>query len=454
MEQKREHFGSRFTVIMAMAGAAIGLGNIWRFPYMVGEHGGAAFIIVYILATLIISLPVFISEVIIGRRSATSAYGAMSKLAPGKVWVAAGYLPVLIPMIITSYYSVVGGWSLDFLVKSFSGAFTSSTPDAVTGLFGDFVSSTWTPVLAHLIFLAACGIVIALGVTSGIEKFSKLTIPALFVLVVVIMVYSLNLPGAKPGVTYLIKPDLSQLTPQTFAYAMGQSFFSLSLGMGAIITYGSYVSKKENVLASSGFTAFFDVLFAILAGFAIMPAVFAADVEPGAGPGLIFQTIPFVFAKMGASMPLVSNIIAVIFFVTIIVAAMTSTMCMYEVGVAYLIEHSNIKRGRASVWVFLLCGITGVFCSLSLGPLQGLKIGSRSLFDFFDWFSSNILLTLAGFLSVFFVGWIMKKKDVEDEFTNGGTLRSSKPWFKVFYFLARYIAPAAVIIIFITNFIL
>ena len=307
MAGKREKFGGRLAVILAMAGSAIGLGNIWRFPYMVGEHGGAAFVFIYILATIFISLPVFLAEVMIGRRSHTNARDAFARLSRHHpFWRAAGYLTILIPTLIASYYSVIGGWSVEYFVKSCGLTFVKTAPEQVSGLFAPFVSSAWTPVLMHLVFLAACVGVVAGGVKSGIEKFSKVSLPVLFVLIIFILGYSVALPGAGAGVRYLLHPDWSELTPRTFAYAMGQSFFSLSLGMGAIITYGSYVSKRENILVTSSGTAVSDLLFAILAGFAIMPAVFAAGIEPGAGPGLIFQTVPYVFSKMGADLPVLS----------------------------------------------------------------------------------------------------------------------------------------------------
>ncbi|MCQ2146365.1 MAG: sodium-dependent transporter [Bacteroidales bacterium] len=437
-----------------MAGAAIGLGKIWRFPFMVGEHGGAAFIIVYVVATLLLSLPVFLAEVIIGRRSRTSAYGSWAKLRPTKFWKIAGFLPVLIPIIITSYYSVVGGWALEYLIKSCQMTFIHTAPDQTSAIFGTFISQTWTPLIMAAIFLIATGVVIAGGVKGGIEKFSKITMPVLFVLILVIMVYSISLPGAKAGLLYLIKPDFSQMNAQTFAYAMGQSFYSLSLGMGAIITYGSYVSKDENLFVSGLGTAASDLMFAILAGFAIMPAVFAAGIEPNAGPGLIFQTIPFVFSKMGVTLPIVSAIVSIIFFLTILVAALTSNMCMYEVVVAYLVEKFGIKRGKASVIVFAVIGSLGIFSSLSFGPLEDVHILGKGLFDFFDWLSSNILLTIAGFLSVVFAGWIMKEEDLKDEFTNGGTKQKNIRWFNFVRFLMRWVAPTAVVLIFITNFIL
>ena len=453
MAGKREKFGGRMAVILAMAGSAIGLGNIWRFPYMVGEHGGAAFVLVYIFSTLLISLPVFLAEVMIGRRSHTNARDAFARLSrQHPFWRAAGYLTIMIPTLIASYYSVIGGWSIEYFAKACSLSFLRTPPEAVSGLFGPFVSSPWTPVLMHLLFMGICVGVVAGGVKSGIEKFSKVSLPVLFVLVVVILVYSVTLPGARQGVAYLLHPNWNELTPRTFAYAMGQSFYSLSLGMGAIITYGSYVSKKENILVTSTGTAVSDLLFAILAGFAIMPAVFAAGIEPGAGPGLIFQSVPYVFARMGDTLPVLSSIMAILFFLTIIVAAMTSLISLVEVGVSFLMERRGLSRGRACCVVFAVCGGLGVLCSLSFGPLAGVTIAGMSFFDLLDWACSNILLLLMALLSVLFVGWILPRRVVRDEFTNGG--RVNGRIFPAVVFLIKWVAPVAVVIIFCTNFIL
>ncbi|MDT3356077.1 MAG: sodium-dependent transporter [Bacteroidota bacterium] len=438
---KRENFGGRAAVIMALAGSAIGLGNIWRFPYMVGENGGAAFVLVYIFATLLISLPIFLAETVIGRRSGANCRGAMEKLAPCSFWKWFGYLSVITPMIIVSYYSVVGGWSLNYLWKACTLSFIRSTPEQIGGMFGDLVSSVWTPIVFHTIFLGLSVLVVAFGVKGGIERVSKFCLPVLFLLIVMISIYSLSLPGSKAGVEYLLKPDFTKLSPRSCAAAMGQSFYSLSLGMGIVITYSSYISRKENVLATGVGTAVSDLLFAILAGFAIMPAVFAAGIEPGAGAGLIFETLPFIFSKMGATMPVLCSIAAILFFVTILFAALTSCMSLVEVGVAYLIEEKHIRRGWACLWVFLAAWGVGVLSSLY-----------GKFFDFLDMFSSNFLLTVGGLLCVLFVGWRMKKADVEDEFTNGGSLPLNKKTFKVVYFIVRYVAPIAVTIIFVTNF--
>ena len=452
--EKREIFGSRLTVIFAMAGSAIGLGNIWRFPFIVGEHGGAAFVLIYILATLLISLPVFLAEVTVGRRARTSSYGAMSSLSPGKsIWKFAGILSVAIPLIIDSYYSVIGGWSLDFLLKSVTLQFVKSNPQEVTSIFGNFITSTWSPIILHLVFLGACAFIVANGIKAGIEKFSKYTIPVLFVLIVLLIFYSVSLPGASQGVKYLLKPDFSQVNARSFAYAVGQSFYSLSLGMGAIITYGSYVKKEENLMVASAGTAVSDLMFAMLAGLAIMPAVFAAGIEPGAGPGLIFQSVPFVFSTMSASHPAIGAAVSIIFFLTIVVAAMTSCISLLEVGVSFLKDRYGVSRIKGSIILFLICGAAGVLCSLSFGPLKGLTLWGMNIFDIFDWLSSNILLLVMALLTVVFTGFVLKKEDVWDEITNGGTKKFNAAIFNVVYFLIKWVTPVAIVIIFITNFI-
>ncbi|MCI1640198.1 MAG: sodium-dependent transporter [Bacteroidales bacterium] len=454
MDKERESFAGRFSVIMAFAGSAIGLGNIWRFPYMVGQYGGAAFVLIYIIASLFLSLPIFLSESVIGRSARSNAFGAMSVLAPkSRVWKSFGYLFILTPMIVVSYYSVIGGWSLDYLCKACTLGFVRTDAANINEIFGNFISTPWKPLLFHVLFLSISILIVFLGVKTGIEKFSKISIPLLFAMIVVITVYSLSLPGAREGVEYLVKPDFSKVTPATFSYALGQSFYSLSLGMGIIITYSSYVSKKENILVTGFGTAVSDLLFAILASFAIMPAVFSVGIEPNAGPGLIFRTLPFIFSKMGESLPYISSLVAVIFFLTVLVAALTSSISLLEVGVAYLIEEKHLSRKTACLVVYLSTGVLGMLSSLSFGPLSGVRILGKPVFDFLDAFSSNILMTAGALAAVIFVGWKMNKKVVRDELTNGGSLKMNSGLFGVVYFLIKYAAPLAVIAILISDFI-
>ena len=447
----REHFGSRATVIMAMAGSAIGLGNIWRFPFIVGEYGGAAFILVYILCCFLLSLPILLSESVIGRRTHQGTFGAMGTLAPGSAWRWLGLLTVISPLIILSYYSVVGGWSIAFLCKALAFQFKPENAEVVTSMFGSFASSTWLPLICTAIFLGLTAMIVFFGINNGIEKFSKVSIPVLFVLIVVIAVYSISLPGAREGVMYLVKPDFSKLTPSACSAALGQSFFSLSLGVGTILTYSSYVHKDENILVSGTGTAFFDLLFAILAGFAVMPAVFAAGIAPSSGPGLVFETLPFIFSKMGSGAMILSAVVSILFFLTILVAALSSSISMMEVGVAYLVEEKQVPRKRATLFIFLVTFVLGILCSLSFGSLSGFKLLGHTIFNFCDRLCSNFLMTIGALLFSVFVGWKMDKASVRDELTNGGTLKGVSKLFPVIYFLIKYVAPVTIAAIFITG---
>ncbi len=447
--KQREHFGSRFAVIAAMAGSAVGLGNIWRFPYILGEYGGAAFILLYVAACLLLALPIFYAESLIGRTSRSDTFGAMKKLAPGTAWRWAGLLTVVSPLLLLSYYSVVGGWSVEYLFKSLSFSFTDVPADDIPHLFGRFISSPWQPLFAHTAFMGLVAGVVLGGVKGGIEKFSKVAMPALFLLILAILVYSLTLPGAGRGVEYLLKPDFSKVTADAGAAALGQAFFSLSLGVGTILTYASYIKKDENLMVSGLGTAVSDLLFALIAAFAVIPAVFAAGLQPGSGPGLVFETLPYIFHKMGQGVPLVSTLVSSVFFVAILAAALTSAISMLEVGVAFLTDERGMKR-RTATWILAFgCWAVGILCSLSFGPLSHVKVLGYTFFDFLDHLCSDWLLPLGGLIFTLFVGWKMSKKDVRNEFTNGGTVNTRI--FGVIYFLMRFVAPVGIVIVFLTN---
>ena len=446
---KREHFGSRFAVIAAMAGSAVGLGNIWRFPYVLGQYGGAAFILVYVVAGVLLALPIFYAESIIGRRSRSDTFGAMNKLAPGTPWRWAGLITIVSPLLILCYYSVVGGWSVQYLFKSLSFSFTDIPAEEVPTLFERFITSAWQPIMTHTAFMVAVAFIVLGGVKSGIEKFSKLAMPALFVLILVIVGYSLTLPGSFKGVEYLLKPDFSKLTADGISAAMGQAFFSLSLGVGTILTYSSYVKKEENLMVSGVGTAVSDLVFALIAAFAVMPAVFAAGLEPGGGPGLVFETLPYIFNRMGTGMPVVTTFVSAVFFLAILAAALTSAISMLEVGVAFLTDEWKMNRRRATLLLAFLCWLVGILCSLSFGPLAHLKLLGYTFFDFLDHLCSDWLLPLGGLIFTLFVGWKMSKADVRDEFTNEGTVNTRI--FGVVYFLMRYLAPVGIVVVFLTN---
>lgn len=442
----RENFGSRFGAIVAMAGSAVGLGNLWRFPYLVGENGGAAFIIVYILLSFLICLPIFVSEFVIGRRSQKNAYAAFRDLSGGSEWRWIGLFTVIVPLIVLSYYSVIGGWSVEYLLKSLSFSFSDASRITMNTMFTDFVSSTWAPLATHTVFLLFTTLIVIVGIKDGIEKFSKVMMPLLFIIVVAIAIYSLMLPGASAGVDYLFRPDFSKIDAKACASALGQAFFSLSLGFGTIMTYASYVSKGDNIMTQSAATAISDLMFALIAGVAIMPAVFAFGIDPQAGPGLVFETLPYIFGQMPAG-----GLIAILFFAALLVAALTSSISMLEVAVAYLVEEKKFSRVWACITLFVICWIVGALCSLSFGPLSDIRINGDNLFDFLDSLSSNVLMTLGSLFTVLFVGWRLKRTDIYDEFTNGGTLSTNARIFGVLWFLIRYICPLAIISIFLVG---
>ena len=397
--------------------------------------------------SFLICLPIFVSEFVIGRRSQKNAFAAFRDLSGGGRWKWIGLFTVVVPLIVLSYYSVIGGWSIEYLLKSLTFSFTSGESQAaISTMFSDFVSNPWMPLVGHTFFLLVTALIVVIGIKDGIEKSSKVMMPLLFFIVLAIAIYALTLPGAGKGVEYLFKPDFSKIDAKACAAALGQAFFSLSLGFGTILTYASYVSKKENIMFQSTATAVSDLMFALIAGLAIMPAVFAFGIDPQSGPGLVFETLPFVFSKMPAG-----GFIAILFFLALLVAALTSSISMLEVGVAYLVEEKKFSRPAACALLFGACWVVGALCSLSFGPLSDVHVFGDTIFDFFDNLSSNILMTLGSLFTVLFVGWRLKKTDIYDEFTNGGSLRTNVKIFGVLWFLVRYICPVAVATIFLLG---
>lgn len=443
---QRDGFGSRFGVLVAVAGSAVGLGNLWRFPYMVGNNGGAAFIILYLAFVIVLCLPIMFSEFIIGRRTQSNAFGAIKKLAPRSGWLTIGVISVVASVAIMSFYSVVGGWTLDYIIKSFSPSFLTSDSSSLAGQFSGYTSSSVMPVVTHLLFLAISALIVAAGVKNGIERYSKILMPVLFFLVLLLAIRSLTLDGAGAGVEFLFKPDFSKITGKTALAALGQAFFSLSLGMGCIITYGSYVNKKENLFKISFMSAFADTGFAILAGLAVVPAVFAFGISPSEGPSLVFITLPQVFAQLPFG-----QIISIAFFFILLIAALTSAISLLEVIVAFCTEELKWSRKGAVIANFLLIGFFGSLSSLSQGILADVKVFGKTFFDFFDYTSSNIMLPVGGLLVVLFVGWKMKVSDVRDELTSGATI-SLKGWiFNSILFIIKFVAPIAILIVLINS---
>ncbi len=445
---ERENFGSKFGALMALAGSSIGLGNLWRFPYMVGTNGGAAFIVVYLVMVFFLCLPILTAEILIGRHGRANAYGTFKKLAPGTGWKWAGLLMVITPMLVLSYYSVIGGWSIEYFIKSVCFDFTRAgeSRDMLDGIFGAFISSPWKPLIWHTVFLLLTALIIVAGVQNGIEKFGKVMMPALFVIVILIAVRAATLSGAGEGFRYLFRPDFSKITPGVCVSALGQGFFTLSVGFGIMLTYGSYVGKDENIAKSATYTAVADFIFAIIASCAIMPAVFSFGLSPESGPGLLFETLPYIFSQM----PL-GGVVAILFFFALLVAALTSSISIFEVGEAFLVEERHMSRKAAAAVIFAVTWVIGALCSLSFGPLSGVKIFGKTIFDFLDTLSANFLMTIGALLLVIFVGWRMSKIEMAAEFTNDGTLPGMHGVYRYMRFIVRYIAPVVILVILISG---
>ena len=449
---ERENFGSKLGVILAAAGSAVGLGNIWRFPVETGQNGGAAFIIVYILCIILLGLPIMMSEFLIGRYTHSNTAGAYRKLAPGTQWKWVGRLGVLSGFVILSYYSVVAGWTAEYTVLAAMNHFDGKTTSDFPVIFSEFASNPWKPMLWMFAFMIITHVIVVRGVKSGIEKFSKIMMPALFVIILILVVCSVSLPGASKGVEFLLKPDFSKIDGSVILSAMGQAFFSLSLGLGCLCTYASYFGKDTNLGKTALNVSVIDTMVAIMAGFIIFPAVFNAGYQLGSGdvgPSLIFITLPNVFQQAFGGLPFLSYIFAVMFYFLLVVAALTSTISMHEVVTAYVSEEFGMKRRKAAWIVTLACSFVGIFCSLSFGPLDGVKIFGMSIFDLFDYVSSNIFLPVGGMFISLFTGWYLDKKFVRQEITNGGEIKA--PYFRLFIFILRYVAPVAIALILLNQ---
>jgi len=431
---QRESFGSRFGALVVIAGSAVGLGNIWRFPYMVGSNGGAAFILIYLFFVLAICLPCMIAELAIGRRSQRNAFGSFRELAPGKkLWKNVGLLYIIIPTLVLSYYCVIGGITIEYFVKSF-GVATASGP--------------WYMVAWMAAFLFLTGVIVILGVQKGIERFSKIMMPLLFVIVILIAIRSLTLPvregatsSAVDGIAFLFKPDFSKVTVKTCLAALGQAFFSLSIGSGVLMTYGSYIRPQDNLAKTAGQIAFFDLLFAIIAGCAIIPAVFALKDNPLAvlsdntDSALVFNILPEVFPAMPLGM-----LVGILFFFALILAALTSSLSQFEVPVSYLVEERGLSRRWSCVIVFGIAFVIGAACALRGQIMNAL-----------DGLCANWLMPLGGVLALVFIGWILKKSDFTDELSSQGTHKVSDRFVTVLKFVIRYIAPVGVLAVFLSQ---
>ncbi len=441
----KEHFGSKIGAVAALAGSAIGLGNIWKFPYLTGENGGAAFILIYIACICFIGIPIMLAEFSIGRRGGKDVYGTFKTLAPKTKWCAFSIITVCTSAIILSYYGTIAGWTMHYMCISFTDAFQNATPASVEQLFNDFTSNPYHPLIWQMLFMVVTAAVILGGVKNGIERSSKVMMPILFIILIILCFRSLTInEHSIEGLIFLFKPNLDVVSAKTFLAAMGQAFFSLSVGMGVIMTYGAYVKKHENIHQMSYQVVISDTAVAILAGVAILPATFAFGMAPNAGPGLVFLTLPQVFAQM----PL-GQFWSFIFFLLLVLAALTSSISLLEVTVAYLINELKMKRATATILTTVVITIIGVFTTLAFGPLKHITLFGMNLFDIMDYTASNILLPLGGMLICYFAGWVLGKESLRDEITNGNKLKITL--FGFYFFIMRYVAPVVILLLMLNG---
>lgn len=505
---KREHWGGRFAFVMAAAGSAVGLGNVWKFPYIVGIHGGAAFVLVYLICIALVGMPLMLAELVVGRSTQKSPIAAFRELAPNSLWWLVGAMGVLAGYLILSFYSVVAGWTLEYTLRAAQGSFHGLSPAAIEQLrddcaeerarkkvealvkkrkitriqahqelggieeledkiedsldrddlqtfaigkaFGQHVDSRTKPLVWHLVFMVLTMGVVAMGVGGGIERASKVLMPVLFLILLGLMFRGLTLPGSGAGVSFLVTPDFGKLNPEAVLEALGHAFFTLSLGMGAMLTYGSYLSKESNLYKSGLLVVIADTVIALVAGMAIYPAVFAYGLDPGSGPGLIFVTMPVVFSQMPAG-----YFLAFLFFLALFVAALTSAISLLEVCVAHFIDDWGWSRTKATVLAGVVIASMGVPSALGwkVPAIQGLVdlpvvggIFGLSVFDLFDKATTNYLLPFGGLFTVLFVGWFWEKSALFQELESGDegmTRRFAGPW----VLLCRYVAPALILVV-------
>lgn len=447
--QNRAKFGSKLGIVLATAGSAVGLGNVWRFPYIAGENGGAAFIICYIACIIVLGLPCMISEFIIGRRARTNTARAYSKLGGSRKWMFIGSLGVLTGFLITSYYAVVSGWCLQYIYASLRGSLHGD-PTYIKNYFIEFETDPVRPLITTVLILVMTHLVIARGVRSGIEKASKLMMPTLFVLLLIIVVVSCLQPGASRGIAFLLKPDFSKIDSNVLLGALGQSFYSLSIGMGCLCTYASYFRKSTDLAGTAAKIGVIDSLVAILAGLMIFPAAFSVGIEPDSGPSLIFITLPNVFHQGFHAVPLIGYTVALLFYALLSLAALTSLISLHEVSTAFLSEEMNISRKQAATIVTSSCIVLGIICSLSLGGYEGLQIFGTSLFDAFDFVTGQIFLPVVGFLTCLFVGWHLPDSLVREEFIGENPARAK--FYGLYIFAVKIVCPVCILLIFLHQF--
>jgi len=445
MRHKREGFSSSIGVIAAVLGSAVGLGNIWKFPYVTGANGGAAFILVYLLCLALVGIPVMLSEHLIGRHTKANAVGAFKALQPRRPWFLVGGAGVLSAFLIMAYYTTVAGWVYAYIFKAAGGALLSTNPEETLLVFKSLVSGVGEPLFWQMLVLLVTGAIIMTGVTKGIERVTKLLMPLLFILLLIIDIRSLTLHGAGAGLSFLFKPDFSKITVGVLLAALGLAFFKLSVGMGVMITYGSYVDKNENLPKMAIKVALADTLVSLMAGIAIFPAVFAFGVKPDLGPSLLFITIPAVFNSMPYG-----RVFMALFFVLTAIAATGAMLSLLEVQVAYLTEKFQWSRRKATLLTMLAIGSLGSTATLSSSIFAKVTVFGKTFFDFFDFTTTNILLPVGGIFIALFVGWQWGSKNVKREMSNEGHLKNDR-LFSIYMILIKYVVPIAITLVLLVG---
>ncbi|WP_422768008.1 sodium-dependent transporter [Photobacterium leiognathi subsp. mandapamensis] len=436
----RGNWSSKIGFVMAAAGSAVGLGNIWKFPYTAGENGGGAFVAIYLLFVIFIGFSVMLTEFAVGRKTGLSAVGAFK--TTDRRWTFVGIMGVLSGLLIMGFYPVVGGWAIAYIYKISTGLL--SQPTAIGDSFSGFIADSMQPLFWMGLYLLLNIFVVIRGVSGGIEKAGKILMPLLFIILIIVSVKGLTLPGAMAGLEFLFKPDFSKIDSSVVLAALGQAFFSLSLGMGCMLTYGSYLRKKENLVQTTAMVTAMDTGVALLAGIAMFPAMFAFSMEPSAGPGLVFVVVPQLFAEMGS----IGFILALLFFIGLSVAALTSSVSLLEVVVAYLIDEKGFSRVTAVISASIVMALLCILASLSIGGL-GPKLFDTGAFDIFDLLTDKIFLAVGGMLVCLFAGWRLDRSELKKEITNDGKV--SFPLFNLWYALIKYIIPVAIAIVAISG---
>lgn len=451
MEDNKTSFGSKLGAVLAAAGSAVGLGNVWRFPTEAGEHGGAAFILIYVLFMLILGVPVMVTELAVGRHGGVNVAHSFVKMSGGRrAWGVMGWLPVVAGILVLSYYAVVAGWTLEFLCQSLRDSFSGKTSGQFMADFASFSSDPVRPVVCLFINLAVTCVIVACGVQGGIERASRVMMPVLFICLGLLVVCSFSLPGLERGLTFLFRPDFSKVSGTTVLSAMGQAFFSLSVGICCLCTYGCYFRKDVNLMKDSLSVASIDTMVALMSGLIIFPAVYSVSgLAPDAGPSLVFITLPNVFHQVFAGVPALAYVFSVVFYFLLVLAALTSSVSMLEMSAAIFVNKLRLPRVWVCVAISALCVLLGILCTLSFGVLKDCTLFGMTIFELFDFLVAKFFMPIGALVICLFVGWVVDERVLRAELTNNGALR--QPLYDVYRFVVRFVAPICIALIFLNE---